>query len=80
MRNVTVTLDDETARWARIEAAKRDMSLSALLRDLLREQIERQDAYEAAMRSYFAARPKRLRGKGQPLPKREELYDRGRLR
>jgi hypothetical protein len=35
MKNVTVTLDEETARWARIEAAHRDMSVSRLIRELL---------------------------------------------
>ncbi|HET9672657.1 MAG TPA: hypothetical protein VFQ40_07390 [Actinomycetota bacterium] len=33
MKNVTVTLDDETARWVRIEAARRDESVSSLLRE-----------------------------------------------
>jgi hypothetical protein len=39
MKNVTVTLDDETVRWVRIEAARRDESVSSLLRNLLREHM-----------------------------------------
>lgn len=39
MRNVIVTLDEETARWARIEAARRDMSVSSYIRQLLRERM-----------------------------------------
>lgn len=37
MKNVTISLDDETHRKARIKAAERGKSLSALVRDLLIE-------------------------------------------
>jgi plasmid stability protein len=37
MKNVTISLDDETHRKARIRAAERGKSLSALVRDLLIE-------------------------------------------
>ncbi|MCY4658470.1 MAG: hypothetical protein OXF93_01470 [Acidobacteria bacterium] len=36
MRNITVSVDDETHRWARIRAAERDTSVSALVRTYLR--------------------------------------------
>ncbi len=42
MRRVTVRLDERAARWARIEAAKRDMSVSALIRELLGEKMRRE--------------------------------------
>jgi plasmid stability protein len=35
MRNVTITLDDEVYRAARVTAARRGQSLSALVRSLL---------------------------------------------
>lgn len=35
MKNVTVSLDDETYRRARIRAAEQDTSISALVRDYL---------------------------------------------
>lgn len=40
LRNVTVTLEDDVARWARIEAARRDTSVSRLLGELLKERME----------------------------------------
>lgn len=40
MRNVTISLPDDVYRQARIAAAERDSSLSALVRDLLVERIE----------------------------------------
>ncbi len=37
MKNVTVTMDDELAGWARVEAAKRGRSLSRFLAETLAE-------------------------------------------
>lgn len=39
LRNVTVTLEEDVAQWARIEAARRDTSVSRLLGALLRERM-----------------------------------------
>jgi hypothetical protein len=80
LRNVTVTLDDETARWARLEAARRDTSVSRFLGDILRREMEGQGAYEAAMSRYLAQPPGVHRDSARPLPSRDELHDRPRLR
>ena len=79
MKNVTVTLDEETARWARIEAAKRDVSVSSLLRDLLREHMGGQISYEGAMERYLSRPTHPLKNNGR-YPRREELHDRAGLR
>lgn len=34
LRNVTITVDDEVARWARVRAAEEDTSVSHLVGDL----------------------------------------------
>ncbi len=39
LRNVTVTLEEDVAQWARIEAARRDTSVSRLLGELLKERM-----------------------------------------
>jgi hypothetical protein len=80
LRNVTVTLDEETARWARVEAARQDTSVSRLLGELLRREMEGHDAYEAAMTRFFAQEAGSHRRAGQPLPTRDEIHDRARLR
>jgi hypothetical protein len=76
MRNVTVTLDEETAAWARVEAARRDMSLSRFIGELLQERRRKADSYEEAYRGWRAEKPWNLKGPWKPYPKREELYDR----
>jgi plasmid stability protein len=78
MKNVTVTLDEETARWARIEAARKDTSVSSLLRDLLREHMGGRESYAGAMERYLSREPRKLGG--GPRPTREELHDRAGLR
>ena len=52
MRNVTITLDEETARWARIEAAKLGTSVSRLVGGMLRDHMMSAENYERARRSY----------------------------
>jgi hypothetical protein len=79
MKNVTVTLDEETARWARIEAARREMSVSSLIRQLLRERMGGQVAYAGAMNRFLSRAGSDL-SEGTGYPSREELHERARLR
>lgn len=78
LRNVTVTLEEEVAQWVRIEAARRDTSVSRLLGALLKERMAAQDGYEKAMRRALNRKPF-LHGNGRYLT-REEVHDRARLR
>lgn len=78
-RNVTITLDEETARWARIEAARRDTSVSRLVGELLREYMRREEGYEAAMEAFLAREPRALKRDGR-YPDRATLHDRSDLR
>jgi hypothetical protein len=79
MKNVTITLDEETAHWARIEAAHREMSVSRLISQLLRDHMRARTTYEDAMRRYLARAPTVLNDSGG-YPVREELHDRAGLR
>ena len=78
LRNVTVTLEEDVAQWARIEAARRDTSVSRLLGELLKERMTAQDGYDRAMRRALGRKPF-LRSTGRYLT-REEAHDRSRLR
>ena len=76
MSNVTITLDDETADWARIEAARQDISVSRFVAGLLREQMGRDDRYERARRSHLPQQPSDLSSGSGGYPSREELHQR----
>ena len=79
MRNVTITLDEETARWARVEAARQDTSVSALLREILERTKAAHESYPEAMHRFRSRQPVPLKTRGG-YPPREELYDRTGLR
>ena len=78
LRNVTVSLEENVARWARLEAARRETSVSRLLGEILKERMLAKDSYERAMRRSLAKRPF-LKTDGRYLS-REEVHDRARLR
>ena len=78
LRNVTVTLEEKVALWARVEAARQDTSVSRLLGDILKERMKANDSYEAAMGRELARKPF-LKTDGK-YPSREEIHDRARLR
>ncbi len=80
MKNVTMTLDEEVARWARIRAAEKSTSVSKLVGELLREHMEAETGYEAAMKSYLSKEPRKLRRRGRGSPSREERHERESLR
>lgn len=50
MKNITVSVDDETYRRARIAAAEREISVSALVRDLLRSLDTQESRFERLKR------------------------------
>jgi hypothetical protein len=76
MKNVTVALDEDLARWARTKAAEQDTSVSMLVREMLREKMLRERAYETAMHRFLARKPVKLRALGDQYPSREELHER----
>ena len=78
MKNVTITLEEDVAQWARVFAAKNNTSVSQLLGQILKEKMVQENDYEAAMNRYLS-RKHTVRSKIHH-PKREELYDRRGLR
>jgi hypothetical protein len=80
LRNVTISLDEELARWARVEAARRDTSVSRMIAEMLRERMLGGDAYEQSRRRYFAQEPRVHLAGGRRYPSRDELHERDGLR
>lgn len=80
MKNVTITLDEQTAAWARLYAARHNTSVSRIVGELLRARMREGKEYEQAMRRFLSKRPVAFRWKGGRRPTREELHDRDALR
>jgi hypothetical protein len=79
-RNVTVSMDEDTARWVRVEAAKRDVSVSQFLGEVLAERRRRTEGYEVAGARFMAREPRPIRRAGDPLPTRASIHERGSAR
>ena len=76
MKNVTITLDEEVARWARIRAAEQNTSVSRLVGEMLKDKMQKEEAYLLAMEQYLAQKPKIMKKTGAHYPSREELHER----
>jgi hypothetical protein len=75
MKNVTVSLSEELARWARHWAAEHESSVSGLLSLLLQEKRESEMLYKSSM-DRFLSRPATRLSDGSGYPSRDELHDR----
>ena len=71
MKNVTITLDEHAAAWARVRAAERNLSLSRYVGEMIHKQMRHSRAYDEAMRAALAQKP--VKFEGERLA-REELY------
>jgi len=76
VRNVTISLDEETARWARIEAARHDTSVSRWVGQLLDAQRRSSLDYERAQQSYLTRIGAALKSAEAAYPSRDELHER----
>lgn len=71
MKNVTITLDEQAASWARRKAAERNMSVSRFVGEMIHERMRHSREYEEAMRAALAFKPVKSEGKWLT---REQLY------
>lgn len=66
---MTITIDDATAEWARVLAAKNQTSVSRIVGDMLKERKRREEGYALAMEGY-------LKAPAAPLSRTPDLSDR----
>jgi hypothetical protein len=59
----------------RVYAAERNMSVSRLVEDMLRERMQEAREYDESMRRFLAKKPVGLTRSGQRYPKRDQLHD-----
>jgi hypothetical protein len=78
MKNVTVTMEDLVADWARMEAARRNTSVSRMIGEMLSDKMRHDDAYERAMREELEF--KSMGVSSGPCFTRDEVNDRSRFR
>jgi plasmid stability protein len=80
MKNITITLDEETAEWVRVHAAEQNKSVSRLVGEVLQSRMKDRREYQRAMRRYLSKPPFDLTGEPEKYPTREDIHDRARIR
>lgn len=78
MKNITVTVDDEVYRRARVKAAERDTSVSALVRQFLVDLAKEGDEFDRLEQLEKAVREQITEFNASDRLSRDELYDRRR--
>ena len=76
MKNVTITLDEKVARWARIKAAEQDTSVSRFVGEMLREKMTNEQSYQSSMKRSLSRKPRPLSRRGAKYPTRAEIHER----
>jgi hypothetical protein len=79
VKNVTITLKEEVAQWARVWAARHNMSVSRLLGEMLETKMQEERDFAQARKRYLSRKPVVLKRSGK-YPSREEIHDREMLR
>ena len=74
MKNITVTVDDETYRRARIKAAERDTSVSALVKHFLAELVVGESDNDRLKREERALRERIATFRAADRIPREDLH------
>ena len=76
MKNITVSLPDQIYRKARIKAAERDVSVSALVREFLISLGEEETDFERRRRLQDEVLKTVRRFRGSDRMKRDQVHDR----
>ena len=76
MKNVTITIDEDVLRWAKITAAKDDTSVSRMLGEELRRKMLREKGYARSKKRFQSRQIKALKMPGENYPSRDSLYER----
>jgi predicted transcriptional regulator len=77
MKNITVSLDDEVYRRARVIAAQRDTSVSALVKRYLVDLGSREGKEERLKREEHALRDRITAFRASDRLSRDDVHDRG---
>jgi hypothetical protein len=80
MKNITISLDDETVAWVRARAAEQNKSVSRFVGDHLQSSIKERREYQRAYRGWLSRPSFNLTGAPEKYPSRDEIHDRTRVR
>ena len=71
MKNVTISMDEETATWTLVQAAHANKSVSKYIAELLERERLRDSGYAAAMKACFAQKAVHFERRTNPCSRRD---------
>lgn len=75
VKNLTITVDDAALEWARVEAARRNTSVSRMVGEWVSDMMRHEEAYARAWHEWQSDTSV-LDSAGQAYPARARLYGR----
>ena len=75
MKNVTISMDEDTAEWARIEAARAGRSVSSFIGQQMSRLRGGSGGFEAGIAAFLSTPKARMSDGGRTF-NRSEIYDR----
>lgn len=75
MKNITIKLENDVAKWSRVWAAEHNTSVSRILGDLLKRMKKEKTGYAQAMQQFLSVEPRPLKKSGA-YPSRDNLHGR----
>jgi hypothetical protein len=79
LKNITLTLDQPTAAWLRLQAAQLGVSVSRLMGDFIHERLGETQAYSEAMRQFLSVKPFQFQSVRGAAQIRADLHERAML-
>ena len=76
MKNITITVPENVAKWARVYAAEHETSISRMLGDILKDKMDTESSYSRSMERFLSKKPVKLRDNGDRYPDRDKLHER----
>ena len=76
LKNLTITVEEETLRWARRQAAEKDTSVSKLVGQMLEDQMRRTTKYWEAYEKWKQIDPVSIPGLAENRLTREQANER----
>ena len=67
MKTVIIALDEKTAAWVRVYAAKHNTSVSRMVGEMLQQRMREAHGYDEPMRRFLAKKPVWLKGTGHAV-------------
>ncbi len=76
MKNITISISEDTAKWLRVSAAEHELSVSKYVSRMIEEKWQNEAAYVQAKEHFLNKKPKDLKRSGVSYHSKDEIHER----